>query len=85
MFYYKKEKQNYYIWSDEIKWKFWPFVWIICKNKYLWNTWKIQETKLWKEQNFLEKKYSFFDYSFWFSEDKIFVINKNWIEKILNY
>jgi hypothetical protein len=84
MFYFTKEKNNYYIWSDNIKWKFWPFKGIISKNKYLWDTWKIKKTNLWKEQNFLEKKYSFFKYNFGFSEDKIFVINKNWIEKIIN-
>jgi len=83
MFYYRKKWENYYIWSDNIKWKFWPFLGIICKNKYLWYTGKVKITKLWEKQNFLEEKYSFIYNSFWFSEDKIFVINEYWIKEIL--
>ncbi len=83
MFYYKKEKNDYYIWSDKIKWQFGPFMWIICKSKYLWDTGKIKQTKLWKEKNFLEKKYSFTKYSFWFSTKKVFVLSEEWVSEIL--
>lgn len=76
MFYYKKEKQGYYIWSDNIKWKFWPFLGIFCKNKYFW---VIKETQK------LEKNYPWYKYSFWVSENRIFIINKKGIEKILEF
>jgi len=75
MFYYKQKKEKYYIWSDKIKWEFWAFIWIYCKNKYLWE---------YKENKELEKKYPWYKFSFWFTKTKIFIISKSWIEKIIN-
>ncbi len=75
MFYYKKEREWYYVWSDKILWKFWPFLGVYCKNKYFWDI---------TENNNLEKKYPWYKYSFWETGNKIFIINKNWIEEILD-
>ena len=75
MFYYKKEKNKFFIWSDKIKWKFGPFLWIFCKNKYLWDILEYKD---------LESKYPWYKFSFWVSEDKLFIIWKEGIEKILN-
>ena len=74
MFYYKENKFWYFIYSDKIKWEFWPFEGIFCKNKFLWNLKKNLE---------LEKKYPWFKYSLWFSWKKIFVIWKSWLENII--
>jgi len=74
MFYYKKEKDKYYIWSDEISGKFWPFVGVFVKNKFLW---KVLE----KYKN-LEKEYPWYKFSFWIWEEKIFILWKKGIEKI---
>jgi hypothetical protein len=74
MFHYTVEKDLYYISSNKIKWKFWAFVWIFCKNRYIW---KVEENPE------LEKKYPWFKYSFWFTKTKIFIISKSWIEKII--
>lgn len=83
MFYYKKEKDKYYIWSDKIKWKFWPFKWIFCKNKYLTSplvSFIVEKDDL-KQ---LEKKYPWYKYSFWFWENsKIFIIWLEGIEEII--
>ncbi len=79
MFYSKQEKEKYYIWSDKIKWKFWPFIWIYCKNKYLWDYYIDN-----KQFYLLEKKYPAYKYSFWFLKNKLFIINKKWIEIILD-
>ena len=74
MFHYRVEKDLYYISSNKIKWDFWAFIWIYCKNRYLW---KVEVNKE------LEKKYPWFKYSLWFTKTKIFIIWKNWIEKII--
>jgi hypothetical protein len=79
MFQYKKEKDLFYIWSDKSKWKFWAFIWIFCRNRYLWET-----TLEWKINNIeLEKKYPWYNFSFWYTKTKIFIISKKWIEIIL--
>lgn len=72
MFYYKKEKELYYIWADAIKWKFWPFKWIFVKNKYFWEI----------EKDF--DKYPAYKYSVWVSKDKVFVVWSKWVVEILN-
>ena len=74
MFHYTEEKGIYYVTSNKIKWKFGGFIWIYCKNRYIW---KIIENKE------LENKYPWFKYSLWFTKNKIFVINKSSIEKII--
>lgn len=74
MFYYEEKNGFYYIFSDKIKWKFWPFLWIFCKNKYLW---KISENKE------LEKKYKWYKFSFWITKNKIFIIWKEGIFEVL--
>lgn len=80
MFHYKKDKDLYYVWSDKNKWKYWAFIWIFCKNRYLWDT-----TNNLKTNNIeLEKKYPWYEYSFWYTKNKVFIINKKGIEKIIN-
>jgi len=75
MFYNKKEKWYFYIWSDNIKWKFWPFNAIFSKNRSFW---------IIKNIDFLEKKYPWYKYNYGLTENNsLFIINKNWIEKIL--
>lgn len=74
MFHYTKDKELYYISSDKNKWKFWAFNAIFCKNRYLW---KVEENKE------LEIEYPWFKFSYWYTKTKIFIIGKNWIEKII--
>lgn len=73
MFYQEKIKNKYYIYSDNIKGKFGPFNWIYIKNKYLWDINPI---------NIDENKYPGYKYSIWVNNNKLFIINENWIEKI---
>ncbi len=75
MFYYKIQKNNFYIWSDKIKWKFWPFLWVFVKNTFLWN---FEE-----KYKSLEKKYPWYKFSIWIWNKKIFIIWEEWLEKIL--
>lgn len=74
MFHYEKDKDLYYISSNKSKSKFWAFIAIFCKNRYLW---KIEENKE------LEKEYPGTTFSYWYTKTKIFIIWKNWIEKII--
>ena len=89
MFYYKENKFWYFIYSDKIKWEFWPFEGIFCKNKFLTSPLTLETSPLApllrgegkiKE---LEKKYPAYKYSLWFSWKKIFVIWKSWLENII--
>ena len=84
MFHYREDKNMYYISSNKIKWEFWAFIWIFCKNRYITSPLApllIGEGDLKK----LEKKYPWFKYSFWFTKNKIFIISKKWIEKIIKF
>lgn len=73
MFYYEEISWEYYIWSDKIKWKYWPFLWIYVKNKIHWK--------------FLDKidinKYPWYKYSIWIWSNKMFVIWIDWIDKVI--
>lgn len=77
MFEYEFKNNWYYIFIDNLKWKFWPFKWIFVKNKYLWNI---------NNSMVNEDKYPWYKYSIWLSEDSLFIIwkDKN-IEIIKNY
>ena len=74
MFHYIKKKKYYYFWSDIHQGKYGPFDWIFCKNKYLW---RIQE------EADLEKKYPWYDFCYWATNNRIFIVNKQGIENIL--
>lgn len=75
MFYKELINDSYFIWSDEHKWKFWPFTWVFIKNSF--------------SQNFPEeiksktKEYQNHNFVIWITENKIFIINKFWIKNIL--
>jgi len=74
MFEYKKKWNYYWITGDKIKGEFWPFIWIFCRNKYIWNI-----------NNSLvdEKKYPWYKYSIWIYNNTLFIIWKYWIENIV--
>ncbi|MDQ7009711.1 MAG: hypothetical protein Q9M94_05460 [Candidatus Gracilibacteria bacterium] len=74
MFQYKKDKELFYIWSDRSKGKFGAFIGIFCKNRYLGEIEADAE---------LEKKYPGHGFSHGYTKTKIFIINKNGIEKII--
>ncbi len=73
MFYYKKDKDKYYIWNDKIKGKFWPFPWVFVKNKILWKI----------KSDFPLKNYPVHKFALGFSEKKVFVLWEESLEKIL--
>jgi len=73
MFYYEEKNNKYYIWTDKIKWKFWPFSWIYIKNKILWDF----------PSKFNTKDYPAYKYSIWIWENKIFVISLLGIQKLI--
>jgi len=72
MFYYEEKKKKYYIWSDKSVWKYWPFEWVYVKNKEMWNT----------DKSIDYGQYPWYKYSVWIWENKIFLFNESWIEKI---
>ena len=76
MFSYKEKNNNYYISSDKIKWNFWPFLWIYVKNKSFWK----DILEIWN----LEKNYPNYKYAFGITDNKLFIINLESIEKIIN-
>jgi len=83
MFEYTKKWNYYWITSDKIKGEFWPFVWIFSRNKYIISP--LAPFLLWEnDKKKLEKKYPWYKYNYWFTKDKIFIINKNWIENIIS-
>ena len=74
MFYFEENLNKYFIYTDKIKWKFWPFKWIYVKNKIYWN--------------FSDKidvnNYPWYKYSIWIWEKMIFIIWLDWIIDIIN-
>ena len=74
MFYYEELSWGYYIWTDKIKWKYWPFYWIYVKNKVF--------------GKFLDKiefkKYPWYKYSIWIWDKKVFIIWLEWIDEVIN-
>lgn len=75
MFTIKEEKTGYWVKNDKYINYFWPFKWIIAKNK---NYWKVD-----KAMGIAE--YKNYKFAIWFWNKKIFIFDENWLLKIINY
>ena len=74
MFEFEEKLEWFYIFTDKIKWKFWPFRWIFIKNKYHWNI---------NDYEIDEWKYPWYKYSFWFWNNSIFIISLDWTVELI--
>lgn len=75
MFYNEKNSEWFFIWNDNTKGKYWPFLWIFCKNILLWeNLHKIE----------LEK-FPAYKFALWFTKNRVFILEENGNLEILTF
>lgn len=75
MFYLEKKEQWYFIWNDESKGKFWPFLSVFCKNILYW------ENIFWVDL----QKYPWYKYSLGFSKNRVFILDEKSQIEFLNF
>lgn len=76
MFQYEIDNSwKYWIWSDKISGRFWPFAWIYIKNSIHWDF----------QNEFDFSIYPWHKYSIWKTEKSYFVIWINWLKDILKH